>query len=193
MSPPTPSASGLSAEEAGPIRLRDAIRLARVEQAERTGVVIDLRDADVARLEVLNEALDPIFSAVPATVDLFDRGISHGETPRLWIDAVTHIAMARDKRTYRLLQDTRAGRKILTESADTDAMVTAVTRYVAQRLVERERALFGRFIAVVDEEPVFPRAWRIARDIGIFIIGIAAGVGLLFVAAYFAASGASGP
>ena len=62
------------------------MRKARVDQAERTGVVVDLHDAEVARLELLNEALDPVFAEIPAEVDLFDRGISRGETPRLWID-----------------------------------------------------------------------------------------------------------
>ena len=189
MSQPTPSAPGPSAEEAGPIRLRDAIRLARIEQAEQTGVVIDLRDADVARLELVNEALNPIFAAVPPQVELFDRGISPGETPRLWIDAVAHVAMARDKRTYRFLQDTRTGRKILAESAEANEIVTAVTRYVAQRLVERERALVGTIIAAIDEGPVFSRVRRIARVASIFMLGMAAGMAVLLLAAYVATSG----
>jgi hypothetical protein len=99
--------------EQQPQRLRDALRQARVDQAERTGVVVDFHDAEVARLEILNEALDPVFAEIPAEVDLFDRGISRGETPRLWIDSVAHIAMGRDKRVYRLLQYTRYGRKVL--------------------------------------------------------------------------------
>ena len=66
-----------------PLSLRDALRKARIEAADRTGVVVDLRDAEVARLEILNEALDPLFAQVPAEIDLFDRGISQGDTPRL--------------------------------------------------------------------------------------------------------------
>lgn len=192
MSSPQPSASELSPEEAGPIRLRDAIRVARVEQAEQTGVVIDLRDADVARLEILNEALKPIFSAIPAPVELFDRGISHGETPRLWVDSVAHVAMARDKRTYRFLQDSRAGRKILAESDNVADIVTAMTRYVARRLVERERMLAGSAVAALDPAPTRSRAWRFARMTGIFILGVAAGMALLMLAAYVAASGMLG-
>src|SRR5947209_17549751 len=84
-----------------PIRLRDALRQARIEAADRTGVVVDLRDAEVARLEILNEALDPLFGQIPDQVDLFDRGISQGENPRLWIDVVAHVAMGRDKRIDR--------------------------------------------------------------------------------------------
>src|ERR1700716_2900964 len=92
-------------------RLKDALRKARGDQAERSGVVVDLHDAEVARLEVLNESLDPVFQEIPANVDMFDRGISRGETPRLWIDAIAHVVMGRDKRVYRFVQDTRYGRK----------------------------------------------------------------------------------
>jgi hypothetical protein len=124
-----------------PMRLRDALRQARIEAADRTGVVVDLRDAEVARLEILNEALDPLFAQVPDNVDLFDRGISQGDTPRLWLDAISHVAMARDKRRYRFVQDTRFGRKVLAESNDVADIVEAVTHYVAARIIERERAL----------------------------------------------------
>src|SRR5437870_12343586 len=103
------SASGSNAvAESGPIRLRDALRQARIEAADRTGVVVDLRDAEVARLEILNEALDPLFGQIPGHIDLFDRGISQGENPRLWIDVVAHVAMGRDKRIYRFLQASRS-------------------------------------------------------------------------------------
>ena len=124
-----------------PMRLRDALRKARIEAADRTGVVVDLRDAEVARLEILNEALDPLFAQVPDNVDLFDRGISQGDTPRLWIDSVAHISMGRDKRIYRFTQDTRFGRIVIAESHDVPVMVDAVTDYIARRLIEREHAM----------------------------------------------------
>ena len=96
--------------------LREAVHQARVEAAERTSVVVDLRDAELARLELLDEVLDPLFAEIPPDVELFDRGVSRGETPRLWIDAVAHVAMGRDKRIYRFLHDTRVGRHVLAES-----------------------------------------------------------------------------
>ena len=92
-------------------------------------------------LSLLNEALDPLFNEVPNDVELFDRGVSNGDIPRLWIDVVTHVEMGRDKRQYRFVQDTRYGRAVLAESYEVPAMVDAITRYVARRLVERERAL----------------------------------------------------
>src|SRR3954452_17239259 len=132
------SATDSSGEK--PVRLRDALRQARIEAADRTGVVVDLRDAEVARLEILNDALDPLVNEIPSQLDLFDRAISQGETPRLWIDVVAHVVMGRDKRQYRFVQDTRNGRVVLAESHDITAIVKAVTDYVARRMVERERA-----------------------------------------------------
>jgi Protein of unknown function (DUF3040) len=136
-----------AAAAAQPSPLTQAMHQARVEAAERTSVVVDLRDAEVARLELLNEALDPLFAEIPPEVELFDRGISRGDTPRLWFDAVAHVAMGRDKRVYRLLSDTRVGRRVLAESHEIADIVKAVTAYVARRLVDRQRAL--------DEDPEF--------------------------------------
>src|ERR1700726_2884007 len=130
-----------------PSPLTQAMHQARLEAAERTSVVVDLRDAEVARLELLNEALDPLFAELPPEAELFDRGISRGDTPRLWLDSVAHVAMGRDKRSYRFLHDTRVGRHVLAEAHDIPDIVQAVTAYVARRLVERQRAL--------DEDPEF--------------------------------------
>ena len=164
-----------------PMRLRDALRKARIEAADRTGVVVDLRDAEVARLEILNEALDPLFAQVPDSVDLFDRGISQGETPRLWIDVVAHVLMGRDKRIYRFVQDTRYGRIVLAESHDVPVIVDAVTDYVARRMIEREHAL----VATPAPEPeATPKPRR--RGWGMFILGFILGVIALFGFALYA-------
>ena len=172
-------------DEKPPQRLRDALRQARIESAERTGVIVDMRDAEVARLEILNEALDPLFEEIPDNVELFDRGLARGDTPRLWIDAVAHVDMGRDKRTYRFVQDTRYGRKILAESAETDEIVDGVAKYVARRIIERERALAS------DERPsqqdaVRDKRWRRRMRWRAFraflyglILGIAAVIGTL--------------
>jgi hypothetical protein len=147
--PPEPAASTESKpDEKPPQRLRDALRQARLESAERTGVIVDMRDADVARLEILNEALEPLFKEVPDSIDMFDRGITRGDPPRLWIDVLAHVDMGRDKRTYRFVLDSRYGRKVLAESTEPAEIVEGVTRYVARRMIERERAL------AADERPL---------------------------------------
>jgi hypothetical protein len=182
MSEPQNAGSG-GAGESRPVRLRDALRQARIEAADRTGVVVDLRDAEVARLEILNEALDPLFGQIPDQVDLFDRGISQGDTPRLWIDVVAHVMMGRDKRIYRLVQDTRFGRAVLAESHEVAAIVDAVTDYVARRLIEREHALMAMpqvaLPATVVEKPHRARFWP-------FLLGFVVGAIALFGLALFA-------
>ena len=174
------SGTGLAAD-AKPIRLRDALRQARIEAADRTGVVVDLRDAEVARLEILNEALDPLFAQIPDQVDLFDRGISQGENPRLWIDVVAHVAMGRDKRIYRFVQDTRFGRIVIAESHDVAVIVNAVIDYVARRMIEREHALVATPVPapVVIEKPRRSGFW-------IFVLGFIVGAAALFGLALFA-------
>ena len=166
--------------------LRAAVHQARVEAAERTSVVVDLRDAEAARLELLNEALDPLFAEIPSEVDLFDRGISRGDTPRLWIDAVAHVAMGRDKRSYRFLHDSRFGRHVLAESHNIPDIVKAVTTYVARRLVERQRALAedpDLLARAPLEEAARYHARRRWRAFGWFALGVLGGVVALIVLA----------
>jgi hypothetical protein len=176
------STGSSAVSDAHPLRLRDALRQARIEAADRTGVVVDLRDAEVARLEILNEALDPLFAQIPEKVDLFDRGISQGDTPRLWIDVVAHVLMGRDKRMYRFVQDTRFGRIVLAESHEVPVIVDAVTDYVARRMIEREHALAATSIVkpVPVEKPRRSRFWTFALG---FILGAMALFGLALFAA----------
>jgi hypothetical protein len=169
-------------------RLKEALRQARIDLAERTGVIVDLRNAEIARLELLNEALDRVFADVPSDVELFDRGIVPGDPPRLWIDMIAHVAMGRDKRVYRFLQDTRYGRRVLAESGDVPEMAAAVTRYVARRLIERERLLEGDSALIAHDELVRlgrrRRRWRLFLA---FIVGLLIGATSLFALAWFVA------
>ena len=173
--------TGNEARDMRPTRLRDALRQARIEAADRTGVVVELRDAEVARLEILNEALDPLFAEVPEQVDMFDRGVSQGETPRLWIDVVAHVVMGRDKRIYRFVQDTRFGRIVIAESHEVPAIVDAVTGYVARRMIEREHAM----VATPIVEPAVQKKPR-RRGFGMFVLGLLLGAAALFALALYA-------
>jgi hypothetical protein len=173
-----------------PSALKEAMHEARIEAAERSAVVVDLRDAEVARLELLNEALEPVFADLPSDVELFDRGISRGDVPRLWVDVVAHVEMGRDKRQYRFVQETRYGRAVLAESYEIPEMKHAVTRYVARRLVERERAL-----ASDAERPVAQAVLRAGtrrrrfHSLRVFLIGVIVGAAALLVAAVLTTPG----
>jgi hypothetical protein len=159
-------------------RLKEAVRQARMDMAERTGVVVDLHDAEVARLEILNEALDPLFADIPAEVELFERGITRGDPPRLWIDMIAHVVMGRDKRLYRFVQDTRYGRRILGETPDVEEAASLVTTYVARRLVERERVLAGDTELAARDVLIdrISRKRRRRRIIFVLIVGLLLGV-----------------
>jgi hypothetical protein len=124
-------------------KLSDAIRDVKNAFADRDDVVVDMREAHRMRLDLLAAELAPIFADVPTDMDNFDFVVSSGLQPRLWIDAVSHVAMGRDRRTYRFLKDTRIGRVVLAESTDMKPVADSVTRYVAERVVERQRMMEG--------------------------------------------------
>jgi hypothetical protein len=174
------------AQAGQPGPLQEAVRKTRIEMAERSSVVVDLRDAELARIELLNEALDPLFKDVPPDIELFDRAVSRGDTPRLWIDAIAHVAMGRDKRRYRFVLDSRFGRKVLAESNDIAEIVEAVTHYVAARLIERERALAEDSGSAqrLHRRAVGARRRSRLRSVGIFVLGLAIGFVVVVVALF---------
>lgn len=131
----------IQAERQNVRSLQDAIRKMRIVATERADVLTDLAAAEKARLQLLSEELTDVFKSVPIDTDFFAFTVSGGETPRLWIDMTSHVAMARDRRTYRFLKDTRLGRAVILESAVLDDMADCITNYVAERIIERERAL----------------------------------------------------
>ncbi|MGI6851925.1 hypothetical protein [Mesorhizobium sp. 1B3] len=133
-------------------KLSDVIREVKNAAADRDDVVVEMREAQRMRLEMLATELQPVFEDVPGEVENFDFVISSGLQPRLWIDAVSHVTMGRDRRTYRFLKDTRLGRVVLAESTDMKPVADQVTRYIAERLVERQRLMEGA------AEPVLPGA-----------------------------------
>jgi hypothetical protein len=174
----------------GNLRLADAIREVKNAAADREDVVVELREAQKMRLELLAAELAPIFTDVPADAG-FDFAISSGTQPRLWIDAVSHVTMGRDRRTYRFLRDTRLGRVVLAESHEIKPVADQVTRYIAERIVERQRMIDG------DVEPVLvsaapakqseaiakrPSRWRSFLG-GLMLVLMGAAVGLVATAA----------
>lgn len=177
-----------TAEPAG--RLKDAIRRTRIENAEKFDVLVELRDAELTRLQMLSDALDPVFAEIAPEIDLFDRGISRGDTPRLWIDSIAHVAMERDKRHYRFVQDTRYGRKMLAESEQIAVIVEAVTHYIAARIIEREQALAADLGALGERmrrslpSELQRPGWRMARA---FVFGLTMGAIGLFAALWIVA------
>ncbi|MGL4406055.1 MAG: hypothetical protein ACRCT6_09865 [Notoacmeibacter sp.] len=125
------------------IALDEAIREVRLNAAERGDVVVELREASRARMELLVSELEPTIQSVPADDDQFDFALSSGQNPRLFVDATAHVGLARDRMTYRFVRDSRLGRVVLEESRDLKIIADRVTRYVAERIVERQRMMDG--------------------------------------------------
>ena len=128
--------------------LKEAMERARKAQADRDDVVVDMKQAAQARLELLAQELQPVFAAVPQNNEQFEFAMTNGETPRLWIDMTSFVRMGRDRRTYEFVKDTRLGRALLAESERREDMARAVTDYVAERILERERVVEGDWQAM---------------------------------------------
>lgn len=177
--------------------LTDAIRRVRTAEAERSDVVVELRDAEKARLDLLADELQSVFHDVPADNDTFLFTVAAGSPPRLWIDMTAFVAMGRDRRTYRFLKDTRLGRAVILETAELGDMADCVTNYVAERIIERERAMEGdwlmRRLKREDSEPKNSAVKRIETAtsslrenanlgwlVAAFLFGILFGAGVLF-------------
>lgn len=137
-------------------KLSQAIRDVKNASADRDDVVVEMREASRMRLELLAQELTDVFEEAGRDDPQFDFAISSGLQPRLWIDATAHVAMGRDRRVYRFVRDTRLGRVVLAETADMKPVAEQVTRYVAERMLERRRMLEG------DVEPMLPQTLDVA-------------------------------
>ncbi|WP_428650760.1 hypothetical protein [Roseibium sp.] len=174
--------------------LRDAIRKVQLGEVERSDVVVELQETERARLDMLADELKDVFKEIPDDDDQFSLQIVAGSTPRLWIDATSHVAVGGDRRTYRFLKDTRLGRVVILETASIDDMADCLTEYIAERVLEREKALEGDWLnnrlrqVALDSKVVRVRErstpWLAIA--GAFGIGIAAGVIGLIAFAWFA-------
>ncbi|WP_439272169.1 hypothetical protein [Pseudochrobactrum sp. HB0163] len=135
---------------AGHERLKAAIRQMRADEADRLDSVTDIRVASIARLELLLEELQPVFDAVPDDDAQWDFCLGRGMRPRLWLDASAFVMIGRDLRSYQFVRDSRCGRVILAEDTDKSRIADAVTRYIAARILERQRQMDEPLTAITE-------------------------------------------
>jgi hypothetical protein len=173
--------------------LKRAIRDVRVALAERGDAVVEMREAEHARLALVAEALQGVFDDLPEDQEQFSLRVLPGDPPRFWVDATSFVMMARDKRTYQFAKDTRLGRTLLAESTGHEAIADAVTRYVAERLVEREQAMEADWVTAMMRTKRIGRPRRMLalwESRGIFwglvgfVLGMIAGMFLLLAYAW---------
>ena len=183
-------------QKSEPVRsLGRAIRDVRIADVEQNSVVVELGDTERARLELLGEALADVAKELPDDMEMLTFQIVPGRKPRFWVDITSFVEMARDKRTYRFLKDTRLGRVVLSESTDVEDSADAVTHYLAERIIEREKAMESDYLlkkmgeSAVDETVVEEaKRAKANKENGFngvwwFLLGILAGaVGLVLYA-----------
>lgn len=142
------------------LSLSEAVRGAQLASADRNDVITDTKEADLARIEVLAQDLQEVFDEVPVDDPQWQFAVSKGQQPRLWIDITSHVTMARDRRTYRFVRDTRNGRILVAESTEIRPVADAVTRYIAERIVERQQMMEGSRTGLIE-----PKSLKEVRQI----------------------------
>jgi hypothetical protein len=165
--------------------LREAIRKARLEEAERLDVTADLRDGEIARLELLKAELEAVFADIPKQDDRFNLALVPSRPARLWIDLFTYVAVDDGSGAYLFVRNSENGRRTLFSSTNVADMADRITNYMAHEIVRRERmeaALLepgSRQKIVMETETV-----GAGMVLWAFIIGVVTGAAGLFAAVW---------
>jgi hypothetical protein len=119
--------------------LREAIRKARLEEAERLDLSADMRDGEIARLELLKAELDAVFAELPPHDDRFSLVLVPSRPARLWVDLFTYAAIDDASGAYLFVRNSENGRRTLYSSSNVADVADRITRYMAHEIVRRER------------------------------------------------------
>jgi hypothetical protein len=165
--------------------LREAIRKARLEEAERLDLSADRRDGEIARLELLKAELEAVFAELPGHDDRFNLVLVPSRPARLWIDLFTYAVIDDASGAYLFVRNSENGRRTLFSATNVTDIADRITRHMAQEIVRRERheAAFsetGRMIAMGADPGASGAAMGVV--IGAFAIGILTGAFGLVVA-----------
>ncbi len=166
--------------------LAAALSEVKNRQANQDDVVVDMKEAEYARLELLSNEIRPLFEELPDKNDQFEFGLSNGNPPRLWIDMTAQVSMGHDRRTYRFLKDTKAGRVVLAESNNLELVADAIANYIAERVLERERILQGEWtsLKLAEETAIHKeKSLKKSKQLNIiwFILGFGLSAGVLYM------------
>jgi hypothetical protein len=169
--------------------LREAIRQARIDEAERLDLSADQRDGEIARLELLKAELEAVFDELPAHDDRFNLTLVPSRPARLWIDLFTYAAIDDASGGYLFVRNSENGRRTLFSSTNVTDIADRITHYMAQEIVRRER-LEGAFAETgrMDTTGPAPSSAGTGVVIAAFVIGLLTGAAGLFAAAWLSVS-----
>jgi len=172
--------------------LREAIRKARLDEAERLDRSADHRDGEIARLDLLKAELEAVFAELPDHDDRFNLVLVPSRPARLWIDLFTYAAIDDASGAYLFVRNSESGRRTLFSSPNVAEIADRITQYRAQEIVRRER-IEG---ALVEPRPMgrlgaelAPQGTAMGVVIAAFAIGILTGAAGLVVAVLLSAPG----
>ncbi len=166
--------------------LREAIRKARLDEAEQLDHTADRRDGEIARLELLKAELEAVFAEIPANDDRFNLTLVPSRPARLWIDLFTYAAVDDASGVYLFVRNSENGRRTLFSSANVADMADRITRYMAREIMRRERlegALLEPTRMGMIGEPA-PLSAGMGVVIAAFAIGLLTGAAGLFAAVW---------
>ena len=119
--------------------LREAVRKARLEEAEQLDHSADARDGEIARLELLKAELEAVFAEVPANDDRFNLVLVPSRPARLWIDLFTYATDRRAAAPICSCATAKAAGGRSTARRNSSEIADRITRYMAHEIVRRER------------------------------------------------------
>ena len=160
-------------------QLTAALREARLAEAAQLDSILALRDARALRLETLRVDLVEQLKNQPQAQALFDLTLLPGDVPKLWIDLISSVVMEPDPSTYRLVQDHENRRTVLFETRDLKQMVQFATKYMAHRMVAREKIEIGAGTQAGESA----KGYSVAELVYVWATGCAFGVLALLIAA----------
>jgi hypothetical protein len=167
--------------------LREAIRNARLDEAERIDVTADRRDGEIARLELLKAELEAVFADIPAQDDRFNLALVPSRPARLWIDLFTYVAIDDSSGAYLFIRNSESGRRTLFSATNVADMADRITDHMAREIVRRQRletALLEpspREKIMMQAEPPGPRMGVV---LAAFVVGLLTGAAGLFAAVW---------
>ena len=171
--------------------MREAIRQARLEEAERLDLSADQRDGEMARLELLAAELEDIFEELPPEDDRFSLVLVPSRPARLWIDLFTYAAVDDASGAYLFVRNSENGRRTLFSSNNVAEIADRIMRYVAHEIVRRERmeaALAETARVELGAAAPAPAKTPIGVVMAAFAIGLLTGAAGLFVAVWLSVS-----
>jgi hypothetical protein len=167
--------------------LREAIRKARLDEAERLDVTADHRDGEIARLELLKAELEMVFAEIPNHDDRFNLALVPSRPARLWIDLFTYVAIDEGSGAYLFIRNSENGRRTLFSANNVADVADRITSYMAQEIVRRER-MEAAILEPGPRQKLVPETERSGSGMGVvlsaFVVGLLTGAAGLFAAVW---------